>query len=44
VNYNGNRDPRLLVCLHEEHAVAIAHGYAKVAGRRWLSPSTATWA
>jgi thiamine pyrophosphate-dependent acetolactate synthase large subunit-like protein len=33
VNYNGNRDPRMLVCLHEEHAVAIAHGYAKVAGR-----------
>ena len=33
VNYNGNRDPRLLVCLHEEHAVAIAHGYAKVTGQ-----------
>ncbi len=33
VNYNGNRDPRMLVCLHEEHAVAIAHGYAKVTGR-----------
>ena len=23
----------MLVCLHEEHAVAIAHGYAKVTGR-----------
>ncbi|HEX4291391.1 MAG TPA: hypothetical protein VH021_20875 [Trebonia sp.] len=22
VNYNGNRDPQLLVCRHEEHAVA----------------------
>ena len=33
VNYNGNRDPQLLVCLHEEHAVAIAHGYAKVTRR-----------
>jgi thiamine pyrophosphate-dependent acetolactate synthase large subunit-like protein len=33
VNYNGNREPRLLVCLHEEHAIAIAHGYAKVTGR-----------
>jgi thiamine pyrophosphate-dependent acetolactate synthase large subunit-like protein len=33
VNYAGNRDPQLLVCLHEEHAVAIAHGYAKVTGR-----------
>jgi thiamine pyrophosphate-dependent acetolactate synthase large subunit-like protein len=32
VNYNGNRDPQLVVCLHEEHAVAVAHGYAKVTG------------
>jgi len=32
VNYAANRDPQLLVCLHEEHAVAIAHGYAKVTG------------
>ena len=23
----------MLLCLHEEHAVAIAHGYAKVTGR-----------
>ena len=33
INYGGNRDPRMLVCLHEEHAIAIAHGYAKVTGR-----------
>ena len=33
VNHLGNRDPRMLMCLHEEHAVAIAHGYAKVTGR-----------
>jgi len=33
VNFLGNRDPKLLLCLHEEHAVAIAHGYAKVTGR-----------
>ena len=33
VNYSGNRDPQMLLCLHEEHAVAIAHGYAKVTGR-----------
>jgi thiamine pyrophosphate-dependent acetolactate synthase large subunit-like protein len=33
VNYLGNQAPRILVALHEEHAVAIAHGYAKVAGR-----------
>lgn len=32
VNYLGNRDPQMLLCLHEENAVAIAHGYAKVAG------------
>ena len=30
VNYLGNENPRMLLCLHEEHAVAIAHGYAKV--------------
>lgn len=33
VNYLGNRDPHILLCLHEEHAVAIAHGWAKVTGR-----------
>jgi thiamine pyrophosphate-dependent acetolactate synthase large subunit-like protein len=33
VNYLGNRDPAMLLTLHEESAVAIAHGYAKVAGR-----------
>lgn len=33
VNYLGNRDPQMLVCLHEEHAVAIAQGYGKVTER-----------
>jgi thiamine pyrophosphate-dependent acetolactate synthase large subunit-like protein len=33
VNHLGNEQPQLLVCLHEEHAVAVAHGYAKVAER-----------
>jgi thiamine pyrophosphate-dependent acetolactate synthase large subunit-like protein len=33
VNYLGNRDPQMLVCLHEEHAVAIAHGYFKATDR-----------
>ena len=33
VNYLGNQRPKMLVCLHEEHSVAIAHGYAKVAER-----------
>ncbi len=32
VNHLGGR-PDLLLCLHEESAVAVAHGYAKVAGR-----------
>jgi thiamine pyrophosphate-dependent acetolactate synthase large subunit-like protein len=33
VNHLGNERPRMLVCLHEESAVALAHGWAKVTGR-----------
>jgi len=33
VNHLGNERPEMLLCLHEEHAVAIAHGYAKVTQR-----------
>lgn len=33
VNHLGNERPQMLLCLHEEHAVAAAHGYAKVTGR-----------
>ena len=33
VNLLGNRDPCLILTLHEAQAVAIAHGYAKVTGR-----------
>src|SRR3954469_14737859 len=33
VNYLGNERPQMLLCLHEESAVAIAHGYARTAGR-----------
>src|SRR6202165_47347 len=33
VNYLGNAAPQMLLCLHEEAAIAIAHGYAKVPGR-----------
>jgi len=33
VNYLGNENPQLLLCLHEEHTVAIAHGWAKVTGK-----------
>ena len=30
VNRLGNEDPQMLLCLHEESAVALAHGFAKV--------------
>ena len=30
VNYLGNGTPQMLLCLHEDHVVSIAHGYAKV--------------
>ena len=33
VNYLGNDAPSLILCNHEEVAVAIAHGYAKFTGR-----------
>jgi thiamine pyrophosphate-dependent acetolactate synthase large subunit-like protein len=33
VNYLGNASPQMVLCLHEEHAVAVAQGYAKVTGR-----------
>jgi len=32
VNYLGNAGPQMLLCVHEESAIAIAHGYAKVTG------------
>ena len=33
VNYLGNTQPQMLLCLHEESAVHIAQGYAKVTGK-----------
>jgi thiamine pyrophosphate-dependent acetolactate synthase large subunit-like protein len=33
VNYLGNERPSMILCNHEEVAVAIAHGYAKLADR-----------
>lgn len=30
VNHLGNEQPQMLLVLHEEHGVAMAHGYAKV--------------
>ena len=37
VNYLGNEAPQMLLCLHEESAVAVAHGYAKVTGKPMLA-------
>ena len=33
VNYGRNIKPEFLTCLHEESAVAMAHGYSKIAGK-----------
>jgi acetolactate synthase-1/2/3 large subunit len=33
VNHGGNAEPQLLLCLHEEVAVALAHGWSKATGR-----------
>src|SRR5436190_2638214 len=33
INYGGNTKPELLTCCHEESAVAMAHGYAKIEGK-----------
>lgn len=33
VNYLGNHNPQMVLAIHEESAVAIAHGYAKVTDR-----------
>jgi thiamine pyrophosphate-dependent acetolactate synthase large subunit-like protein len=33
VNHLGNARPELLLCVHEESAVALAHGYARVTGK-----------
>jgi benzoylformate decarboxylase/acetolactate synthase-1/2/3 large subunit len=33
INYGGNQKPEFLTCMHEESSVAMAHGYAKAAGK-----------
>jgi acetolactate synthase-1/2/3 large subunit len=33
IDYGNNQKPELLTCTHEETAVAMAHGYQKVAGK-----------
>jgi thiamine pyrophosphate-dependent acetolactate synthase large subunit-like protein len=36
INYGGNKKPEFLTCTHEEAAVAMAHGYFKIAGKPLL--------
>jgi thiamine pyrophosphate-dependent acetolactate synthase large subunit-like protein len=33
VNHLGNKNPGMILCLHEDHAVAVAHGWSKVTGK-----------
>jgi len=33
VNFLGNTRPELLLCIHEENAVSLAHGYARVTNK-----------
>ena len=33
LNYGNNEKPKILTCVHEEQAVALAHGYYKVSGK-----------
>ena len=37
VNYGGNERPRIVLCCHEEIAVAVAHGYARATGEAGLA-------
>ena len=37
VNHGNNQMPEFLTCLHEESSVAMAHGYAKVAGKPMMA-------
>jgi len=37
INYGGNTMPEFLTCMHEESAVAMAHGYFKIAGKPLLT-------
>jgi len=37
INYGDNKMPELLTCCHEESAVAMAHGYAKIEGKPMMA-------
>jgi acetolactate synthase-1/2/3 large subunit len=36
INYGRNKNPEFITCLHEESAVGMAHGYAKIEGKPLL--------
>ena len=36
INYGKNTMPEVLTCCHEESAIAMAHGYSKIAGKPML--------
>src|SRR5579863_361441 len=36
INYGGNKNPEFITCCHEESAVAMGHGYAKIEGKPLL--------
>jgi acetolactate synthase-1/2/3 large subunit len=36
INYGGNHAPEMITCMHEESAVAMAHGYYKAEGKPML--------
>jgi thiamine pyrophosphate-dependent acetolactate synthase large subunit-like protein len=37
INYGDNKMPEFLTCTHEENAVAMAHGYAKIEGKPMMA-------
>ena len=37
INYGNNTKPEWITCLHEDSSVAMAHGYAKMAGKPLIS-------
>ena len=45
VNYESGRqpNPEMILCCHEEIAVAVAHGYAKAPGTMWSACSMPRW-
>src|SRR5437764_641427 len=42
VNYGGNKLPEFITCCHEESAVGMAHGYAKIEGKPLMTLLHAT--